>query len=132
MGRSPLVRRQYRALYRGQNAADTEPDPDGTEKPTFPRRFPRLGREFQTKIAKPTTEAPYDTHSASRPPAKLMSVSYPHITEAEEQCQTKEPNSECNGFDFVYIFVSNCTECWWSRPAMFIREGLLQGRESLF
>ena len=95
MGRSPLVTRQYRAHIRGQNVSGTLPDTDGTEKPHFPRRFPRLGREFQTKVAKQVVVDAGDADLSSRPTPQLMSTSYPHITKDEAQCSQKEPSSEC-------------------------------------
>ena len=94
MGRSPLVTRQYRAHIRGQNVAGALPDTYGAEKPHFPRRFPRLGREFQTKFAKHVSADAGDADLASRPTPELMSTSYPHITKDEEQCSQKEPISE--------------------------------------
>jgi hypothetical protein len=51
-------------------------DPQLPDRPAYPRRFPRMGSQFQARITK-TAE------NLSRPPPDLMSSEYPHISEKE-------------------------------------------------
>jgi hypothetical protein len=67
----------------GKNApSDAEYDtfqlgcPNSPDKHVIPRRFPRVGSQFQTRIAK--WSDPLD-----RPPPDRMSVEYPYATEIE-------------------------------------------------
>ena len=51
-------------------------DPQSPDRPEYPRRYPRLGNQFQTKF--PKGKEPLD-----RLPPDLMSTEYPHVTEKE-------------------------------------------------
>jgi hypothetical protein len=50
--------------------------PKSPDMPVIPRRFPRIGSQFQTRIAK--SSDPLD-----RPLPERMSVEYPYVTEIE-------------------------------------------------
>lgn len=78
MGRTPICRR--RDQRQDLSSAD---DPESPEKSSFPRRFPRLGIQFQTKISKAN-------EPLERPPPELMSNIYPHITETEAEDKAGE------------------------------------------
>jgi hypothetical protein len=86
MGRNPI----YRARGQPQDAAKAPEEPESPEKPAFPRRFPRLGSQFQTKM--PQSNGPLE-----RPSPERMSTEYPHITELEAEKETLL----CNGMYFV-------------------------------
>lgn len=51
-------------------------DPQSPDRPGYPRRFPRMGSQFQARINK-TAE------SFTRPPPDLMSSQYPHVPETK-------------------------------------------------
>jgi hypothetical protein len=107
MGRSPLVRRPIRAQIRAQDVPRSPFDLDSPEKVTFPRRFPRLGREFQAKIARPANANTASNEQVSRPPPDLMSASYPHVSKDEEQLSYTETNGECCWLDFESFGCTN-------------------------
>jgi hypothetical protein len=89
MARTPICRR------RGQQpeAAHVSDTPESPDKPTFPRRFPRLGSQFQTKISK-------SNEPLERPPPECMSTEYPHLAEVE----VKQEAIEHNGMYFILFF----------------------------
>lgn len=74
--------------------------PKSPDKQVIPRRFPRIGSQFQTRIAKSTD--PLD-----RPLPDLMSAEYPYVTEFEVvsngNVRFSDANSE-QGRSFVLKF----------------------------
>ena len=67
-------------IKRTQLQSPSEPkitdDPQSPDKPAYPRRFPRLGSNFQTRV--PKTKEPLE-----RPPPVQMSAEFPHVCETE-------------------------------------------------
>lgn len=86
MGRTPICRRGYQ--HHGEGEVPNTPE--SPDKPAFPRRFPRLGIQFQTKI-------PKSNEPLERPPPESCSADYPHLTETEAKQETIEQNG-------MYIF----------------------------
>jgi hypothetical protein len=53
-------------------------DPQSPDRPAYPRRFPRIGGQFQTRISKARDQL-------ERPLPELMSSEFPHVSEEEFQ-----------------------------------------------
>jgi hypothetical protein len=81
MARTPSIR----ARAYSHDATKAPGEPESPEKETFPRRFPRLGAQFQTKL-------PKSTEPLDRPPPERFSTEYPHITETEAKDKSLGPN----------------------------------------
>jgi hypothetical protein len=72
----------------GRDDHGDDPDvPMTPEKELYPRRFPRLGSQFQTRISK-------STEPSDRPAALLLSVDFPYLTtqdvDKEQQQQQQQ------------------------------------------
>jgi hypothetical protein len=92
MVKPPIVRRTGPVRAQCSRDSNHASSPDSSsENPTFPRRFPRLGKEFQTKMPKtdrlPLAAAPLQL---KRPPPDFMSTDYPFISEREVQSNQLE------------------------------------------
>lgn len=72
----------------------SSPERNHAHHQTIPRRFPRIGSVYQTRISK-------STEPSDRPPPDRMSKDYPYISEIEES-KGKQFNNTDNNFGKVY------------------------------
>lgn len=116
MGRTPPIRRralpQAQPQVQGQVHERARGETEAPEKETFPRRHPRLGSQFQTKIAKLH-------HPSDRPKPEYLSKEYPHLTEEEAHGKAKGSNGMfcCSGFAVFSGRHAGSTET--ARPSIF-------------
>jgi len=96
MGRTPIVRRKPTTPQDGTHVTDEDSSPT---KEAYPRRFPRLGSQFQTRL--PRSNDPLD-----RPLPKLISREHPHLS---DQVDLMDPSSSIGRFSIV-VCSSEMTE----------------------
>jgi hypothetical protein len=74
----------------GEVEPKQDEEPKSPEKQLYPRRFPRIGSQFQTRISKDTAEP------TGRPVPDRFSVDFPHLS-VKDADSGQDPLSTDNG-----------------------------------